>query len=155
MKYLDFRMPKMKGYLKQTFVMKQCKSFQNCLWGFLVLQKHESCFEWDTDHYMYTITDMNGYVRLEFLSPDSYLINTLKCDCCPCGNRIISRDIRDCQMDNFQSLHWWWWGCHWVLFINTLRPRQNGCHFADDIFKCIFFNEKFRILNKISLKYVP
>ena len=24
---------------------------------------------------------------------------------------------------------------------NTLRPRQNGCHFADDVFKCIFFNE--------------
>ena len=22
--------------------------------------------------------------------------------------------------------------------INTLRPRQNGCHFADDIFRCIF-----------------
>ena len=25
--------------------------------------------------------------------------------------------------------------------INTLRPRQNGCHFPDDIFKCIFVNE--------------
>ena len=25
--------------------------------------------------------------------------------------------------------------------INTLRPRQNGRHFADDIFKCIFLNE--------------
>ena len=24
---------------------------------------------------------------------------------------------------------------------NTLRPRQNGRHFADDIFKCIFLNE--------------
>ena len=28
-----------------------------------------------------------------------------------------------------------------ALFANTLRPRQNGCHFADDIFKIIFFNE--------------
>ena len=35
--------------------------------------------------------------------------------------------------------------------INKLKPRQNGCHFAEDIFK----NENFRILNKISLKYVP
>ena len=26
-------------------------------------------------------------------------------------------------------------------FINTLRPRPNGCHFADDFFKCIFLNE--------------
>ena len=25
--------------------------------------------------------------------------------------------------------------------LNTLRPRQNGRHFADDIFKCIFLNE--------------
>ena len=25
--------------------------------------------------------------------------------------------------------------------VNTLRPRQDGRHFADDIFKCIFFNE--------------
>ena len=32
---------------------------------------------------------------------------------------------------------------------------QNGCHFADDIFKCIFVNEKFCISNWISLKFVP
>ena len=24
--------------------------------------------------------------------------------------------------------------------VNTLRPRQNGRHFADNIFKCIFLN---------------
>ena len=39
--------------------------------------------------------------------------------------------------------------------INTLRPRQNGRHFADDIFKCIFLNENVLIPIKISLKYVP
>ena len=39
--------------------------------------------------------------------------------------------------------------------INTLRPRQNGCHFADDIFKCIFVNENVWILIKISLKFIP
>ena len=27
-------------------------------------------------------------------------------------------------------------------FFNTLRPRQNGCHFTDDIFKCIFLEWK-------------
>ena len=26
----------------------------------------------------------------------------------------------------------------WVFIFNTLRPRQNGCHFTDDIFKGIF-----------------
>ena len=39
--------------------------------------------------------------------------------------------------------------------INTLRPRQNGRHFADDVFKCIFLNENVWILLKISLKFVP
>ena len=38
---------------------------------------------------------------------------------------------------------------------NTLRPRQNGRHFADDIFKCIFLNENVWIPIKISLKFVP
>ena len=39
--------------------------------------------------------------------------------------------------------------------INTLRPRQNGRHFADDVFRCIFLNENIWILLKISLKFVP
>ena len=44
----------------------------------------------------------------------------------------------------------------WIYeYINTLRPRQNGRRFADDIFKCIFLNENVWISNKISLKFVP
>ena len=39
--------------------------------------------------------------------------------------------------------------------INTLRPRQNGRHFPDDIFKCIFLNENEWISIKLSLKFVP
>ena len=38
---------------------------------------------------------------------------------------------------------------------NTLRPRQNGRHFADDMFKCIFLNENVWIPIKISLTFVP
>ena len=38
--------------------------------------------------------------------------------------------------------------------INTLRPRQNGHDFADDIFKCVFLNENVSISVTISLKYV-
>ena len=38
---------------------------------------------------------------------------------------------------------------------NTLGPRQNGRHFADDIFKRIFVNENVWILIWISLKFVP
>ena len=42
----------------------------------------------------------------------------------------------------------------WLNF-NTLRSWGNGQHFADNIFKCIFFNENAWILIKISLKFVP
>ena len=38
---------------------------------------------------------------------------------------------------------------------NTLRPRQNGRHFPDNIFKCIFLNESIWIAIEISLKFVP
>ena len=40
-------------------------------------------------------------------------------------------------------------------WVNTLRQRQNGRHFAYNILKCIFFNENAWILLMISLKFVP
>ena len=43
----------------------------------------------------------------------------------------------------------------WPLLFNTLRPRLNGRHFADDIFKCIFLNENAWITITISLKFIP
>ena len=53
--------------------------------------------------------------------------------------------------------------CMWILihaqcqltFVNTLRPRQNGRYFADDIFNRIFVNKNVRISIKFSLKFVP
>ena len=42
-----------------------------------------------------------------------------------------------------------------LICFNTLRPRQNGRHFPDDIFKCIFLNENVWISINISLKFVP
>ena len=51
------------------------------------------------------------------------------------------------------------WPSHclvWLhVIINTLRPRRNRRHFADDIFKYIFLNENVLILIKISLKFNP
>ena len=49
--------------------------------------------------------------------------------------------------------------CHylqhcWHVF-KTLRPRQNGSHFADDTFNSMFVNENVRISIKFSLKFVP
>ena len=55
---------------------------------------------------------------------------------------------------------------HWLCFngitvmtwfadlgMNSSPPGQNGRHSTDDIFRCIFVNEKFCILVKISLKF--
>ena len=39
--------------------------------------------------------------------------------------------------------------------IDKLRPGQNGSHFADGIFSCIFLNEIAWIRSKSSLKFVP
>ena len=48
------------------------------------------------------------------------------------------------------------WGFHFRIdTFNTLRPRQNRRHFANDIFKGIFLNENVWISIKISLKFVP
>ena len=52
---------------------------------------------------------------------------------------------------------------HWIRLlthavnipVNTLRPRQNGGNFSDDIFNCIFLNENVLISIQISLKFVP
>ena len=39
----------------------------------------------------------------------------------------------------------------YYCILNTLRPGQNGCHFADDTFKRIFVNTNVRIFIEISL----
>ena len=44
---------------------------------------------------------------------------------------------------------------HWIWSFNTLRPRQDGRHYPDDIFRCIFLNENIWIGMNISLSFVP
>ena len=44
--------------------------------------------------------------------------------------------------------------CYYVS-LNSLRPRQNRRHFADDVFKYNFLNENVWIPIKISLNFVP
>ena len=43
----------------------------------------------------------------------------------------------------------------WRQYIKTMRLSQDGRHFADNIFQCIFLNENVSILIKISLNFVP
>ena len=56
---------------------------------------------------------------------------------------------------HYQYVDILWNHGNWKCNFNTLRLRQNGRYFADDTFKCIFFNENAWISLKISLKFVP
>ena len=38
---------------------------------------------------------------------------------------------------------WMWFLIHALLSVNSSPPGQNGRHFADDIFRCIWVNESF------------
>ena len=92
----------------------------------------------------------------------------------------ISTEMDSWKAQNFKST---WWLCmfittchflHWnsTLYLlnyvmttflilitlwgwDTLRLRQKGHHFPDNIFKCIFLNENVWISIKISLMFVP
>ena len=59
------------------------------------------------------------------------------------------------KLNGWKSRVLWWFPCLSDSWLSTLRPRQNGRHFADDIFKCIFLNENVWISIKISLNFVP
>ena len=65
----------------------------------------------------------------------------------------ISIVFRDDVVNGSHPNHLWF--PHFKLSVNTLRPRQNGRHFADDTFKRIFLNENVKISIKNSLKFVP
>ena len=56
-------------------------------------------------------------------------------------------------MSNEIQVNYWPRGGHGVL--KRISPGQNGRHFADDLFRCIFANEKFCISIRILFKFVP
>ena len=61
----------------------------------------------------------------------------------------------DCNSFEDQAIIDFIYSCLILVWVNTLRPRQDGRHFPDDIFKCIFLNENVWISLKIWLKFVP
>ena len=57
------------------------------------------------------------------------------------------------QYDEYSYHIQYKWGM--ISSLNTLRPRQNGRHFADDIFKCISLNENICNSLNVLLNLVP
>ena len=59
----------------------------------------------------------------------------------------------------FAGMHYVWsmdpiCVCLVIHPIITLRQWQNGCHFADNIFKCIFMTENLQLLIETSVMFV-
>ena len=84
------------------------------------------------------------YWHLSHIRPSRYAQQTIKCSGYKNTNPPLVNSLR---ISTCLGVICW-------LF-NTLRPRQNGRHFTDDIFKCIFLNEDMWISINISLKFVP
>ena len=84
----------------------------------------------------------------------------------------MSLDITDDQSTLVQVIAWWRQATSHYLsqcwprsassydvtrpqWVEMLMPRQNGHHFTDDIFYCIFLNWNVCISIQISLKFSP
>ena len=97
---------------------------------------------------------------------------------CPNHSRMASMDYMDLDVrcpreavkldhspPNPSGLLQWHLGNHmiaqvpmkqpWRMWFNSSPLEQNGSYFTDDMFKSVLVNEKFSILNQISLKFVP
>ena len=86
------------------------------------------------------IVSLSNLIQLFHFNPQNRIVFT--------KSRIGWFCRNDYVFDQVDQIVCWW-------RINTLRPRQNGRHFPDDILRCIFLNENLLISIKISLKFVP
>ena len=78
----------------------------------------------------------------------------------PLGTK-FSQIVFEIQTISFKKMYFKMSSGKWRPFclclnVLTLLPLDKmAAILADDIFKCIFWNEKFCIMNKISLRFVP
>ena len=67
------------------------------------------------------------------------LVRYKHCSCPRCPRQLNQTVIRHRNVSSKAVCRKWW--PELCFRLNSLRPRRNGQHFADDIFKRIFFNE--------------
>ena len=68
---------------------------------------------------------------------------------------MCDREFINLNREGIVVLRAWPFPSDMIININSLRPRPNRRHFADDIFKRIFENENEWISPRVSLKFVP
>ena len=111
------------------------------------LTGHEQSFGWFTNHSkkIHAPVYMKFWLKLEtlLLKLAAFILTGDPSAAYHCQGALSLAVV--CMVNNINS----------IGSFNTLRPRQNGRHFADDTFNCIFVNENVRISIKFSLKFVP
>ena len=107
------------SYIYIIFYLKKVSNFQNIYWNLLrsfqslTINRYVNIFL-----YIYSVTFWVNSTSKIHVQYDLFEATN--------SNRIISRNKANHKKDRY------------VSHTNTLRPGQNGCHFADHIFKCIF-----------------
>ena len=94
-----------------------------------------------TNPWFYTFSHHYTFTQRGFIFNQIALCNLLKPT--PC-----------IHPSDWPTIHSWLFPSSHFKLLNSLRPRQNRRHFADDIFKCNFLNGNVWILIEISLKFV-
>ena len=110
-------------------------------WSHALHKFHSSCsYSWHLTHWGLDKinTICRKHFQMHFLKQKSYFDSNFTEVCSEGCKLTVSHD---------------WFRKY--LGLNTMRPRQNGRHFADDTFNRIFVNENVRISIKFSLKFVP
>ena len=69
-------------------------------------------------------------------------------------DHVIFYPFQQCHVIKIYIINHLWPKASYLVHLNTLRPRQDGRHFPDDILKCIFLNENVWIPLTIWLKCV-
>ena len=91
-----------------------------------------------SSHSSFTILTYNIYIHWKLSRNDANFIITGGTSGCPALMHLVMKTWASWQLSDF----------------NSLRLRQNGCHFANDTFKHICLNENVRTSVKISHKFV-
>ena len=112
-------------------------------------------FQITSTHFWVEITDAAAeWTMMRLTSKPKAHLWVMKCGKSLGISEVTITDIRKTNNSSFTLPHLCVRGQR-NPFFNTLRPRQNGRHFSDDMFKCIFLDENVWIPIEISLKFVP
>ena len=115
-----------------------------------IVYRHKNVWEYQWSNFIYNcLSIFLHYLRCKDAPLDCSAPGGEKCESLTRVDEILSSPFRKMHLELSSAK------MAAILYIgrwvNTLRPRQNGRHFTDDI----FLNENIWISIKISLKFVP